>query len=123
MFEHSNTPEEIFSFKLGSALTMEQDSLKMLETMADTTPRPQLKELFRLHASETRQQIENIKQCFALLGKEVNDQASSAADFHPGHRGSRRGLTRCRTSDGMAAGLDGRGHSARALTDCTPMLN
>jgi ferritin-like metal-binding protein YciE len=76
MFEHSNTPEEIFSFKLGSALTMQQDSLKMLETMADTTPRPQLKELFRLHATETRQQIENIKQCFALLGEEVNDSPS-----------------------------------------------
>jgi ferritin-like metal-binding protein YciE len=40
MFEHFNTPEEIFSFKLGSALTMEQDSLEMLEKMAQTTPRP-----------------------------------------------------------------------------------
>jgi ferritin-like metal-binding protein YciE len=76
MFEHFNTPEEIFSFKLGSALTMEQDSLEMLEKMADTTPRPELKEFFRLHAVETRQQIENIKKCFALLGEEVNDSPS-----------------------------------------------
>jgi len=76
MFEHFNTPEEIFSFKLGSALTMEQDSLEMLEKMADTTPRPELKELFELHAGETRQQIENLKQCFALLGEEVNDSPS-----------------------------------------------
>jgi ferritin-like metal-binding protein YciE len=76
MFEHFTTPEEIFSFKLGSALTMEQDSLEMLEKMADTTPRPDLKQLFELHAAETRQQIENLKQCFALLGEEVNDSPS-----------------------------------------------
>src|SRR6195952_5034238 len=76
MFEHFNSPEEIFSFKLGSALTMEQDSLEMLETMAATTPRPELKQLFESHAAETRQQIENIKQCFALLNEEVNDSPS-----------------------------------------------
>ena len=78
MFEHFNSPEEIFSFKLGSALTMEQDSLEMLEKMAATTPRPELRELFESHATETRQQIENIKQCFALLGEEINDSPSPA---------------------------------------------
>ncbi|HEY5427968.1 MAG TPA: hypothetical protein VIK04_02540 [Solirubrobacteraceae bacterium] len=31
MFEHLNSPEEIFSFRLGSALTMEQ---KLVEAMA-----------------------------------------------------------------------------------------
>jgi ferritin-like metal-binding protein YciE len=76
MFEHFTTPEDIFSFKLGSALSMEEDSLAMLEKMAATTPRPELKELFELHAAETRQQIENLKQCFALLGEEVNDSPS-----------------------------------------------
>jgi ferritin-like metal-binding protein YciE len=76
MFEHFTTPEEIFSFKLGSALTMEQDSLELLEKIAETTPRPELKELFEAHAAETRHQIENLKQCFALLGEEVNDSPS-----------------------------------------------
>lgn len=76
MFEHFTTPEEIFSFKLGSALTMEQDSLAMLETMAQTTPRPELKELFESHAAETRQQIANLEQCFSLLGEDVNDSPS-----------------------------------------------
>jgi ferritin-like metal-binding protein YciE len=73
MFEHFDTPEEIFSFKLGSALTMEQDSLGMLEQMAQTTPRSDLKELFEAHAAETRQQIANLERCFALLGEEVNE--------------------------------------------------
>jgi ferritin-like metal-binding protein YciE len=76
MFEHFNTPEEIFSFKLGSALTMEQDSLEMLQNLEETTPRPEFKELFHAHAEETRAQIENIKECFALLGEEVNESPS-----------------------------------------------
>jgi ferritin-like metal-binding protein YciE len=76
MFEHFTTPEEIFSFKLGSALTMEQDSLEMLEKMAETSPRPDLKQLFESHAEETRGQIENIRKCFALLGEDVNDSPS-----------------------------------------------
>lgn len=76
MFEHFNTPEEIFSFKLGSALSMEHDSLDMLEELAATTPRPELRELFNSHAEETRQQIANIERCFELLGEEVNDAPS-----------------------------------------------
>ncbi|MGO4104672.1 ferritin-like domain-containing protein [Leifsonia sp. YAF41] len=73
MFEHFNTPEELFSYKLGSALTMERDSLEMLETLETTTPRVRLKELFNTHAAETRHQIENLERCFALLGEEIND--------------------------------------------------
>jgi ferritin-like metal-binding protein YciE len=76
MFEHFNTPEEIFSFKLGSALTAEHDSLAMLEQLAATTRRPELKTLFDEHAAETRHQIENLQKAFALLGEEVNDSPS-----------------------------------------------
>jgi ferritin-like metal-binding protein YciE len=76
MFEHFNTPEEIFSFKLGSALTAEHDSLAMLEQLAATTRRPELKTLFNEHAAETRHQIENLQKAFALLGEEVNDSPS-----------------------------------------------
>lgn len=76
MFEHFTTPAEIFSFKLGSALTMEHDSLEMLETLEATSPRPELKQLFRAHAEETRHQISNLERCFALLGEDVNDAPS-----------------------------------------------
>lgn len=76
MFEHFTTPEEIFSFKLGSALTMERDSLDMLGTLEATTTRTELKELFHSHADETRDQIANIERCFALLGEDVNDSPS-----------------------------------------------
>ena len=76
MFEHFTTPEEIFSFKLGSALTGEHDNLALLEVNAATTKRPELRDLFEHHAAETRHQISNIEKAFALLGEEVNDSPS-----------------------------------------------
>lgn len=76
MFEHFDTPEQIFSFKLGAALTMEQDTLDMLAELEATTSRPELKQLFSDHAAETRQQIANIEKSFALLGEDVAAQPS-----------------------------------------------
>jgi ferritin-like metal-binding protein YciE len=76
MFEHFETPEQIFSFKLGSALTMEKDTLAMLGELEATTSRPELKQLFSEHAEETRQQIRNIEKSFELLGEEVNESPS-----------------------------------------------
>lgn len=76
MFEHFDTPEEIFSFKLGSALTGEHDNLALLETLSATTQRPELKALFGDHAAETRHQIANIEKAFALLGEDVNESPS-----------------------------------------------
>ena len=76
MFEHFDTPEQIFSFKLGSALTMEHDTLEMLGELETAANHPEMKELFRAHAEETRQQIANIEQSFALLGEDVNTSPS-----------------------------------------------
>jgi ferritin-like metal-binding protein YciE len=73
MFERLNTPEEIFSYKLGSALTMEKDTLAMLGDLEKSARRPELKALLAEHAEETRQQITMVEQCFALLGEKVDD--------------------------------------------------
>jgi ferritin-like metal-binding protein YciE len=78
MFEHFTTPEEIFSFKLGSALTMEHDSLDMLGELESAATREELKGLFQEHAEETRAQIANLEKCFELLGEDVNDSPSPA---------------------------------------------
>ncbi|MDJ0316098.1 MULTISPECIES: YciE/YciF ferroxidase family protein [Arthrobacter] len=76
MFEHFTTVEEIFNYKLGSALTMEYDSLEMLGELEKTVMRSDLKGLFHEHAHETRQQIENLLRCFALLGVEAKQSPS-----------------------------------------------
>ena len=76
MFEHFTTPEEIFSFKLGAALSMEHDTLAMLGELEEAAQRPELKTLLHEHAEETRQQIANIERSFELLGEKVSDSPS-----------------------------------------------
>lgn len=78
MFEKLNTPEEIFSFKLGSALTMENNVLELLGELQEKTNRDELRQLFSQHAEETRQQIKNIGESFRLLGEEVDDSPCPA---------------------------------------------
>lgn len=80
MFERLHTPDDVFNFKLGAALTMEQKVLGMLDDLEQSTQREDLKELFRHHAQETRGQIENIERCFHLLGEEVDDSPCPAIE-------------------------------------------
>ena len=73
MFERLNTPEEIFSFKLGSALKMEQKLVEVLEELEEQANRDEIKRALRAHREETRQHVTNVERCFALLGEEVDD--------------------------------------------------
>ena len=73
-----NTPEEIFSFKLGSALTMEQKLVEVLEELEEHANRDEIKRALREHREETRQHVTNIEQCFELLGEEVDDSLVDA---------------------------------------------
>lgn len=73
MFEHFNTPEEIFSFKLGSALNIETKLVEVLEELEEAANRDEIKQALRQHREETRQHGMNIEQCFKLLGEEIDD--------------------------------------------------
>lgn len=73
MFEKLNTPEEIFSFKLGSALSMENTVLETLGELEQETNRDEIRQMARQYADETRQHIANIEKSFELLGEEVDD--------------------------------------------------
>jgi ferritin-like metal-binding protein YciE len=73
MFERFNTPEELFSFKLGSALAMEQKLVGVLEELEAHAQRDDIKRAFRDHRDETRQHVANLEQCFTLLGEDVDD--------------------------------------------------
>lgn len=76
MFEHFTTPEEVFSFKLSSAVTMEYDSLALLAELRDRANRTELKELFHQHGEETKQQILNLEKCFQLLDEDSYESPS-----------------------------------------------
>jgi ferritin-like metal-binding protein YciE len=81
MFERLNTPEEAYNFKLGATLKMEQTVLeKILADSIDEAQDDTLKQLFRHHAEETRQQIRNLEQVFAAFGWEVDDSPCPAIE-------------------------------------------
>lgn len=80
MFERLTTPEEIFSFKLGAALTMEKTILEMLPDLEEAAQREEIKALFREHAAETQQHVANVERSFELLGEEVDDSPCPAID-------------------------------------------
>ena len=80
MFERFDTPEEIFSYKLGSALTMERQLVDLLEQLEKCTLREEIRHPLAVHREETLQHIANIEQCFALLGEAVHNQPCSVVD-------------------------------------------
>ncbi|MHB8531382.1 MAG: YciE/YciF ferroxidase family protein [Solirubrobacteraceae bacterium] len=80
MFERLNTPEEIFSFKLGGALKMENTILEMLADLEEAAQREELKAALRSHAAETRRHVANIEAAFQLLGEEVEDSPCPAIE-------------------------------------------
>lgn len=74
LFQRIDTPKELFTFKLGSALSMENKVLDSLEDLEERSQSEELKQQFRLHADQTRQHISNIEQSFAAIGEEADDQ-------------------------------------------------
>ncbi len=66
-------PEELFSFKLGSALKMEQELADVLEEFEARAQRPEIKRALSEHREETLQHARNIEKCFKLLDQEVDD--------------------------------------------------
>jgi ferritin-like metal-binding protein YciE len=80
MFEKLETPEQIFSFKLGAALKMEKTVLDMLGELQEKTQRKELRDLFSHHADETREHISRIERSFKLLGEEVDESPCPAIE-------------------------------------------
>jgi ferritin-like metal-binding protein YciE len=80
MFEKLNSPTDVFNFKLGAALKMENTVLEMLGDLEEKSQREELKEQFRHHAEETRQQIRNLEQAFDALGEEPDENPCPAIE-------------------------------------------
>ena len=81
MFERFNTREELYNYKLGSALKMEHTVLDMLDANAKEAKDPKLSQLFRHHQDETRQQIVNIEQAFAHMREALPGQFAGVDAF------------------------------------------
>jgi ferritin-like metal-binding protein YciE len=73
MFERFNTPEEIFTYKLGSALSMERQLVDLLDRLEKCTLREEIRHPLAVHREETLQHVANIEHCFKLLDEPVDD--------------------------------------------------
>jgi ferritin-like metal-binding protein YciE len=80
VFDRINTPEELLAYKLGAAYKMEQKVLAMLGDLEEEAHSSELKQQFRHHADETREQIAHIEQAFRSLGLEPDDKPCPAID-------------------------------------------
>lgn len=76
MFERFDAPDQVFTYRLGSALHMEQGSLKMLDELSDAAGSPDVTALLQHHAEETRQQIQNLSRVFDLMQLDAEDNPS-----------------------------------------------
>ncbi|MBW9095277.1 DUF892 family protein [Microbacterium jejuense] len=61
------TPTDLLRFQLRTAMTMEDDSLAALAELEQAAKSPEVKKMFRHHADETKEQIENLRKVFAVL--------------------------------------------------------
>ena len=78
MLSRIDTPMELFTHKLGAALTMERTVLKLLAALEEDARHEELKQLFRHHAEETHEQIRNIAGAFVALGEEPDKKPCPA---------------------------------------------
>jgi ferritin-like metal-binding protein YciE len=72
------SPQDLFNFKLGSALTMENTVLDMLSEAERNVQENEVKEGFRRHQEETRRQITNLEQAFQTVGAQVKREPCPA---------------------------------------------
>jgi ferritin-like metal-binding protein YciE len=73
-------PTELFTHKLGAALTMENTVLEMLGKLQEKAQSGELQQLLSHHAQETEQQIQNVQRAFEALGEEVDDSPCPAIE-------------------------------------------
>jgi ferritin-like metal-binding protein YciE len=73
MFERLNTPQEVFNWKLGAALTMEREIVDMLDELIEESQDEAVKQVFRTHQAETRGHVQNLEEVFRTFGWEADD--------------------------------------------------
>jgi ferritin-like metal-binding protein YciE len=74
------SPQELFIYKLGAALTMEETILELLEKLQEEANDPGLQRNLHQHYRETQGQVENLNQVFTALGKRPEEQPCPAID-------------------------------------------
>src|SRR3954454_3183189 len=74
------TPRDLFLFKLGAALKMENTILSMLPQLEEHAKDPELKQSLQMHLEETQGHLRNLEQAFSALGADVDDSPCPAIE-------------------------------------------
>jgi len=74
-----DTSESLLHYLIRSTLTMEHHSLEALDELHSAAKDSKVKKLFSHHADETKEQIANLEQVFALLEFDVSSAPSPAS--------------------------------------------
>jgi ferritin-like metal-binding protein YciE len=63
------SPTQLFLEEMGSMYSAEQIMLQTLPQLAKESNNQQATNAFQVHEQETRQQVQNLEQCFQILGE------------------------------------------------------
>ncbi len=72
------TPQDLFLHDLGDIYDAENRILQILPTLAQESSDPQAQQAYQRHLQETQQQIQNLNQCFQILGVQPMREACYA---------------------------------------------
>jgi ferritin-like metal-binding protein YciE len=75
-----HNPTELFTYKVGAALTMENTIVGMLEQLIEEANGPDLKRDLRTHLEETQAHVRNLEQVFRSLGVEPDENPCPAIE-------------------------------------------
>ena len=74
------SPEELFIYKLGAALTMEETILELLEKLQQEANDPSLRRQLQQHHKETQGQVDNLHRVFEALGEPIDRRQCPAIE-------------------------------------------
>jgi ferritin-like metal-binding protein YciE len=74
------SPEELFVYQLGAALTMEETILELLEKLQQETNDPNLRRQLQQHYKETQGQVDNLHRVFEALGEPIDRRPCPAIE-------------------------------------------
>ena len=74
------SPEELFIYKLGAALTMEETILELLEKLQQEAHDPSLRRQLQQHHKETQGQVDNLHRVFEALGEPIDRRPCPAIE-------------------------------------------
>lgn len=75
-----NSPQDLFLHELGDMYDAEQRIVQILLELASEAGSNDAKQAYQQHERETRQQVQNLDQCFQLLGSKPQRQPCYAVE-------------------------------------------